>query len=99
MLLSQIAHPADPDLSQQHHPCQAAQSRLDALENDNPDDAPDPFGLAADEDDDEFVMAESDDEGTNVDHLPLTQFRCWCIPGLSGLGCNQQIIARVIHCI
>lgn len=41
---------------------QAVQSRLDALENDNADDAPDPFGLA-DEDDDEFVMGESDDDG------------------------------------
>eukprot|EP00879_Flechtneria_rotunda_P010884 GHRR01011374.1.p1 GENE.GHRR01011374.1~~GHRR01011374.1.p1 ORF type:complete len:247 (+),score=40.53 GHRR01011374.1:13-753(+) len=43
---------------------QAAQSRLDALENDNPDDVPDPFGL--DEDDDEFLMAESDDEEVDV---------------------------------
>eukprot|EP00878_Enallax_costatus_P011645 GHUV01012154.1.p1 GENE.GHUV01012154.1~~GHUV01012154.1.p1 ORF type:complete len:178 (+),score=32.36 GHUV01012154.1:254-787(+) len=45
---------------------QAAQNRLDALENDNPDDAPDPFGLAVDEDDDEFVMAESEDEEVEV---------------------------------
>lgn len=54
-----------PRLQQHHwllHPrAQAAQSRLDALENDNPDDAPDPFGLA--EDDDEFVMEESEDDG------------------------------------
>jgi hypothetical protein len=43
--------------------CQAAQSRLDALENDNPDDAPDPFGLVAGDDDDEFVMEESEEDG------------------------------------
>lgn len=52
--------------SDQHFHCtvlQATQNRLDALENDNPDDAPDPFGLAVDEDDDEFMMAESEDEG------------------------------------
>jgi hypothetical protein len=42
---------------------QAAQSRLDALENDNPDDAPDPFGLGAGDDDDEFVMEESEEDG------------------------------------
>lgn len=41
---------------------QAVQSRLDALENDNADDAPDPFGLA-DSDDDEFVMQDSDEDG------------------------------------
>lgn len=40
---------------------QAVQSRLDALENDNADDAPDPFGLA-DGDDDEFVMQDSDED-------------------------------------
>jgi len=46
---------------------QAAQSRLDALEQDNPDDAADVFGV--DEDDDEFVMAESsDDGGSNPPH-------------------------------
>lgn len=41
---------------------QAVQSRLDALENDNAEDAPDPFGLA-DGDDDEFVMEDSDEDG------------------------------------
>lgn len=43
--------------------CQAAQSRLDALENDNPDDAPDHFGLGAGDEDDEFVMEESEEDG------------------------------------
>eukprot|EP00775_Hariotina_reticulata_P007386 gene7386-7595_t len=43
---------------------QAAQSRLDALEQDNPDDAADVFGL--DEDDDEFVMADSSDDEVEV---------------------------------
>lgn len=41
---------------------QAVQSRLDALENDNADDAPDPFGLA-EGDDDEFVMGDSEEDG------------------------------------
>ncbi len=41
---------------------QAAQSRLDALEQDNPDDGGDPFGLL-DDDDDEFVMQDSDQDG------------------------------------
>lgn len=41
---------------------QAVQSRLDALENDNADDAPDPFGLAEGSDD-EFVMGDSEDDG------------------------------------
>jgi hypothetical protein len=36
---------------------------LDALENDNPDDAPDPFGLGAGDDDDEFIMEESEEDG------------------------------------
>lgn len=45
---------------------QAVQSRLDALENDNADDAPDPFGLA-DGDDDEFVMQDSDEDGEPPD--------------------------------
>lgn len=44
---------------------QAVQSRLDALENDNAEDAPDPFGLA-DGDDDEFVMADSDEDGESL---------------------------------
>ncbi|WIA31353.1 hypothetical protein OEZ86_002254 [Tetradesmus obliquus] len=45
---------------------QAAQSRLDALENDNPDDAPDPFGLGAGDEDDEFVMEESEEDEVDV---------------------------------
>jgi hypothetical protein len=44
---------------------QAVQSRLDALENDNADDAPDPFGLA-EGDDDEFVMGDSEDDGEPI---------------------------------
>jgi hypothetical protein len=40
---------------------------LDALENDNADDAPDPFGLA-EGDDDEFVMGDSDDDGASPLH-------------------------------
>lgn len=53
----------EPALTTQH--TQAVQSRLDALENDNADDAPDPFGLA-DGDDDEFVMGDSDEDGACV---------------------------------
>lgn len=47
---------------------QAAQARLDALENDN--DVPDAFGLGDDEDD-EFVLNEDDDE----DHEPIGKKR------------------------
>lgn len=50
---------------------QAVQSRLDALENDNADDAPDPFGLA-EGDDDEFVMGDSDDDGASPSHMQRT---------------------------
>jgi hypothetical protein len=41
---------------------------LDALENDNADDAPDPFGLA-EGDDDEFVMGDSDEDGKRTGSL------------------------------
>lgn len=54
---------------------QAVQSRLDALENDNADDAPDPFGLA-EGDDDEFVMGDSDDDGELEWGPAATQSAC-----------------------
>ncbi|KAF8057766.1 SWC6 [Scenedesmus sp. PABB004] len=45
----------------------AAQSRLEALEQDNADDAPDPYGLLPGDDDEEFLVADDDADDEEVE--------------------------------